>query len=307
MSVIGQNFLYVMLAVLIFALPAVNATDAQNVVQVTSALIFIMGPLGDVVGSVPLLMRSSTAIAIIEELESTLDKASPEKEEIDPAEEAKLHSFREISLRNVSFAYESRSGEGTFRLGPLNLNLKSNELLFIIGGNGSGKSTMMKVLTGLYANNGGSILVDNTPITPEDLAAYRSLFSIIFTDFHLFDRFYGMEDIDQDVVNKLIVDMRLQDVTSIENSKFKNIHLSTGQRKRLALIVALLEQRPILVFDEVAADQDPGFRKYFYETFLHRLKSEGKTIIAVTHDDHYFHVADRVMKMEDGKLTEYTR
>jgi putative ATP-binding cassette transporter len=306
MSVIGQNFLYVLLAFLIFVFPAFGDKDVQNVAQVATAVIFIMGPLGEVVGSVPLLMRSNSAIKIINELEAMLDSVEFDTNGADPSKLARFRSFREISLHDVSFAYEHRPRNGAFRMGPLDLSVKANELLFIIGGNGTGKSTLLKVIAGLYKSQGGSISVDGEIIYDEDLPAYRSLFSIIFTDFHLFDRLYGLEDVDRQDVDKLLVEMRLQDVTGLEDSRFTRIDLSTGQKKRLALIVALLEQRPILVFDEVAADQDPQFRKYFYEVLLHRLQSEGKTIVAVTHDDHYFHVANRTLKMEDGRFVEYT-
>jgi putative pyoverdin transport system ATP-binding/permease protein len=306
MSVIGQNFLYLLLAFLIFVFPAFGDKDVQNVAQVATAVIFIMGPLGEVVGSVPLLMRSNSAIITIKELEATLDSGEFDRDGVDPSRLARFRSFGEISFHDVSFAYEHRPNNGAFRLGPLDLSVKANELLFIIGGNGTGKSTLLKLIAGLYKSQGGSITVDGETIYDEDLPAYRGLFSIIFTDFHLFDRLYGLEDVDREVVDKLLVEMHLQDVTGVEDSRFKRIDLSTGQKKRLALIVALLEQRPILVFDEVAADQDPQFRKYFYEVLLHRLQSEGKTIVAVTHDDHYFHVADRTLKMEDGRFVEYT-
>jgi putative ATP-binding cassette transporter len=306
MSVVGQNFLYVLLAVLIFVFPAFGDRDVQNVAQVATAIIFIMGPLGDVVASVPLLMRSNSAITIIKELEAALDGGEFDGNGVDPSKLARFRSFREISLHDVSFAYEQRPTNGAFRLGPLNLSVNANEVLFIVGGNGSGKSTLLKVITGLYKSQDGSISVDGEIMYDKDLPAYRSLFSIIFTDFHLFDRLYGLENVDRQTVDNLLAEMRLQDVTGIEDGRFKRIDLSTGQKKRLALVVSLLEQRPILVFDEVAADQDPNFRKYFYEVLLHRLQREGKTIVAVTHDDHYFHVADRTLKMEDGKFVEYT-
>jgi putative ATP-binding cassette transporter len=175
------------------------------------------------------------------------------------------------------------------------VSVKPNELLFIVGGNGSGKSTLLKILVGLYAPETGRILLDGEIVHREDLPVYRSLFPIIFTDFHLFDRLYGLQNIDQHVVEDLLAAMRLEHVTRIEDGRFQSTDLSTGQKKRLALIVALLEHRPVLVFDEVAADQDQGFRKYFYEVLLPQLQSEGKTIVAVTHDDHYFHVANRVL------------
>jgi putative ATP-binding cassette transporter len=302
-AVFGQNFPYIVLALLIFVLPAYSAESASNVAPIAAAIIFIMGPLGEVIGAVPLLVQSNAAIATIADLEAALS-AAVEASRPDSLLEQRFRSFREISLQQVLFTYEQKRQNREFQLGPLDLTLKSNEMLFVIGGNGSGKSTLLKVLTGLLPCT-GSILIDRERFRNEDIASYRSLFSIIFTDFHLFDRLYGYKEIDRQLVDELLLEMRLLEVTGVtEDGRFKNINLSTGQRKRLALIVALLEARPILVFDEVAADQDPDFRKYFYEVLLRRLRDEGKTIVAATHDEHYFHVADRVLKMEDGKFVE---
>jgi putative pyoverdin transport system ATP-binding/permease protein len=129
-------------------------------------------------------------------------------------------------------------------------------------------------------------------------------YSRIFTDFHLFDRLYGLEVIDEDRIVQLIDQMGLSEKTAFYEGRFSNIELSTGQRKRLALITVLLENKPILIFDEWAADQDPTFRKHFYHDILPALKKEGKTIIAATHDDHYFHTADRVIEMDFGHFVE---
>jgi putative pyoverdin transport system ATP-binding/permease protein len=307
LSIVGQNFLYVLLAVLIFVFPAFGDKDVQNVTQVATAIIFIIGPLGEVVAAVPLLMRCNSAVRIIRQLEATLDNAEFDDKDVDLATVARFSAFHQISLSGVSFAYEHRPRNGAFHLGPLDLDLKANELLFVVGGNGTGKSTLLKLITGLYKCQQGSIKIDGQIVGDEELPAYRSLFSIVFTDFHLFDRLYGLADVDRQLVDKLLMEMQLQNVTGFEDGRFKRVNLSTGQRKRLALIVALLEQRPILVFDEVAADQDPTFRRYFYEVLLRNFKAEGKTILAVTHDDHYFWVADRTVKMEDGKFVELTR
>lgn len=89
---------------------------------------------------------------------------------------------------------------------------------------------------------------------------------------------------------------------SIRDGSFTTTDLSTGQRKRLALINAWLEERPVLVFDEWAADQDPTFRRIFYTELLPELKRLGKTIIVISHDDRYFDVADRLVRMAAGKV-----
>jgi putative ATP-binding cassette transporter len=200
------------------------------------------------------------------------------------------------------FGYTDSSDRQLFSVGPINETVYQGELLFVTGGNGSGKSTFLKLLTGLYTPRSGIVEIDEIILDRDSIAAYREHFSIVFTDFHLFERLYGLEGIDTVKVNRLIREMELDKKTSFLNGSFTNVMLSTGQRKRLALIAALMDDKPICVFDEVAADQDPTFRKYFYEIFLEQLKKQGKTIVVVSHDDSYFHVADRIIKMDYGKV-----
>ncbi|ETR66800.1 MAG: hypothetical protein OMM_05479 [Candidatus Magnetoglobus multicellularis str. Araruama] len=174
------------------------------------------------------------------------------------------------------------------------------EIVFMIGGNGSGKSTFLKVLTGLYLPFSGHITINGAPAQIDE---QRNLFSAIFTDFHLFDRFYGIQNgIDPKKVNDLLKLMKLDHKVSVKNNQFSTTDLSTGQRKRLAMIIAIMEDKPIYVFDEWAADQSPEFRDYFYYQLLPALKQKGKTVIAVTHDQQYFDIADRILELDYGCL-----
>ncbi len=192
-----------------------------------------------------------------------------------------------------------------FLMGPVNLSIRQGEVLFIVGGNGCGKSTLLKLLTGLYFPlAGGRLTLDNQLVTYDTYQAYRELYSIIFTDFHLFHKLYGLDSIDENQVKQLLKEMEIQNKTDYADNQFTNIDLSTGQRKRLAYISTLLEDKAIFVFDEWAADQDPVYRKLFYEKFLDDLRAMNKTVIAVTHDDNYFDMADRVIKMEEGRLID---
>ena len=213
--------------------------------------------------------------------------------------------FNTLKCENAVFSYADEKYGSSFTLGPMNFELTKNEIVFIVGGNGSGKSTFLKILTSLYRPDEGKIYIDGNPLSSGRLTAYRNLFSPIFVDFHLFERFYGKHELDDDKVDALLDQMGLSGTTDIIDKKITRRELSTGQRKRLALIVSILEDKAIFLFDEVAADQDPVFRKYFYETIIPNLKSKGKTVIAVTHDDKYFSVADRVLKMDYGKLVSY--
>jgi putative ATP-binding cassette transporter len=175
-------------------------------------------------------------------------------------------------------------------------------VIFIVGGNGSGKSTLMTLLIGLYYPENGTIYLNQNVVSPQDYSSYRELFSTIFTDFYIFKKLYGLEHIDENEVNDLLRKMQLEKKTEYVNKQYTNTNLSTGQRKRLAYITGLLEDKSIYVFDEWAADQDPEFRKLFYNQFIDDMRIMGKTVIAVSHDDRYFDTADRIIKMEEGKI-----
>jgi putative pyoverdin transport system ATP-binding/permease protein len=237
-------------------------------------------------------------------MEKELDRLDKEETDSEPKDryEANIKSFEEINYNKLIFDYTNKNGTSGFRLGPIDLTVKKDEILFITGGNGSGKSTLLKLITGLYFPLSGSIEINGKEAGKEEL---RSLFSPIFIDPHIFDRLYGLDYIDSEKVNQMLEQMELNKKTRFEENRFTELDLSTGQRKRLALIAALLEDRPIYIFDEWAAEQDPHFRKYFYETLLPSLKAQNKAIIAVTHDDHYFHAADRIVKLDYGEIKSY--
>jgi putative ATP-binding cassette transporter len=233
--------------------------------------------------------------------EQRLDRFTEIRDERAPAVSVP-RAFREIRLEAVSFEYVDRDGNPLFRVGPLELAVGRGEILFVMGGNGSGKTTLLKLLMGLYPPATGRLSIDDVPVGEAERSSYRSLFSAIFADFHLFRKLYGLPAIRPEAVHALLRQFQLEAKTDFETDHFTNVRLSTGQRKRLAMIVALLEDRPCYVFDEWAADQDPEFRRYFYEELLRDLAARGKTIVAVTHDDRYLHVADRVITMELGQI-----
>jgi putative pyoverdin transport system ATP-binding/permease protein len=301
----SQIFFYTLLAIIIFILPKFAPSSTPEIIKLTTAILFIVGPLESIVGNIQVYINSSVAIGNIYQLEATIDAATKGVPigETQRAEQPPI--FERLELRDVNFYYSDREGKAMFAVGPINLTLRSGEILFLVGGNGSGKSTLLKILTGLYYPHSGQILLDDVEITQADYPNYRELFTTIFTDFHLFDRFYGLDDVNANEVTSLIKLMELEKKTRFIDGHFSNINLSTGQRKRLAYIISLMENKQIYIFDEWAADQDPEFRRYFYEVLLQDLRNQGKTIIAVTHDDHYFDNGDRVLKMDYGQLTEY--
>jgi putative ATP-binding cassette transporter len=188
-------------------------------------------------------------------------------------------------------------------VGPLDLELRPGELLFVVGGNGSGKTTMAKLLTGLYAPEGGQLLWNGAAVTDQNREAYRNTFSAIFADFHLFENLRGVPSEElTGAVEEYLRLFSLEKKLQIVDGRFSTTSLSTGQRKRLAMLVALLEDRPFYLFDEWAADQDPEFREVFYRKLLPELAARGKGVVVITHDDRFFHLAHRVIKLEYGRL-----
>jgi len=298
---------YLLLSVVVFLLPRLVPTYGAVVLMTTAAILFIIGPLQLVVQAAPVFARASAALSSLHELEQRLDTAGAGTAAARNSRKS-FRAFETITLDSACFTYEPMEGAGeAFSVGPLNLEIRRGETLFLVGGNGSGKTTVMKVLTGLYTPQRGAMKVDKEHLQPHNIQAYRELFSTVFVQFHLFDRLYGLENVDEAQVMSVLEELQLVDKTGFENGRFTNLNLSTGQRKRLGLAVCLLENKEIIVFDEWAADQDPHFRQYFYEVVLARLKAQGKTVLAVTHDDRYWHLADRVIKMEYGAIVEEVR
>lgn len=298
-----QTMFYLLVATMVFVAPVFSESFSEVVVKTATAVLFMFGAISTLVGSIPILTQANAAAGAIRTMEDALDHASP------PALKQKqvpFEAFRELSFRDVTFKHHSHEPEPGFAVGPINLTLRAGEMVFVTGGNGSGKSTLIKLLVGLYRPRSGSIEVDGRLVTDEDVEAYRNMFAVVFSDFHLFKRLFGLLDAEQSKIEELLDLLEIQDKTAVSNGTFSTLDLSGGQRKRIALLVAMLENRQIIVLDEWAADQDPYFRRKFYEEMLPALRRQGKTIIAITHDDSYFHLADRQLKLEFGQVAADT-
>lgn len=301
---IGQSFLLFTVAGILFLLPNLKPDDVAIVVPVVAIVLFAAGPIGDVVVAIPALARACTAIDNIYSLERDLKQNQNETEIFAENQPLTEEPFESIECRGLSFSYPDTPGNGhdAFQIQPFDFRVNAGEIVFIVGGNGSGKSTFLKLLTTLYEPASGTILWNGRPVTADRLASYRNLFTPIFTDFHIFKRILGVPNLDENKARELIARMDLVGKTDVKEKRLTHTDLSTGQKKRLALILAKLDDRPIYIFDEWAADQDPTFRRFFYTQLLPEIKAQGHTVIAVTHDDSYFDQADRVLKMEYGRF-----
>ncbi|SOC30002.1 cyclic peptide export ABC transporter [Thalassospira xiamenensis] len=310
-----QLAFYGMMAAMVFIVPIFTSDYHDVAVQTTTAALFMIGPIGAVVASVPSFSDSDVALRKINDIDHQLEDAldaqhaneatngtsSPETlEKLRGA----LGNIAEISLRDVRFAYPGTTDSPGFAVGPINATFKKGEITFITGGNGAGKSTIIAVLTGLRPAAGGSIMVNDCPVPTDALQLYRDHFATVLSDYHLFRELYGIDDIDPKRVETLLKQMEIDDKVELDNNAFSTTSLSQGQRKRLALIAALLEEKPVLVLDEWAADQDPHFRSVFYEKILPSLRKQGKIIICVTHDDRWFDTADTIYHVRDGEFVD---
>lgn len=299
--IMGITAFYILLAIIVFIVPVYSDSIDTDVAKISTAVLFMIGPISVIVQSMSVLGMAEQSANRMMELSKDLEAiCEPIADEGMTFED----KFDQVTFDDVSFTYPNRDPRHGFALGPISLSVKRGELLFITGGNGAGKSTLIKLLTGLYQPTAGKIRINNIQLGPQSLSAYRNLIATVFSDSHLFDELFGTDEITDEDARYWIERFELSHVTGIRDDKFITIALSAGQRKRLALITAILENRPIIVLDEWAADQDPYFRKKFYHEILPELKKRGTTIIAVTHDDHYFEVADRRLHLETGKLTE---
>ncbi|HWK07171.1 MAG TPA: cyclic peptide export ABC transporter [Puia sp.] len=270
------------------------------IVSFVFVLLFLLGPIVSVMTIMPAMSRAAISLKKMTELRKALENLENESS-AEKGKEGKHHDFKTIEFRNFSFSF----GDEKFSVGPINLRIDRNEVVFIYGGNGAGKTTFINAILKLYDIDSGEVYVDNRLIPLEEMDEIKAMFSPIFSDFYLFDEFYGIKDVDLVKASNLLNLFELNEKVTIENGRYSVIDLSTGQRKRLALISALLERRPIMILDEWAADQDPQFRKKFYNEILPLIsREEDKTIIAITHDDKYYHLGDKLLKMEYGQLIE---
>ncbi len=302
--VFSQSSMYVLLGAIVFVVPTFSSAASESLMKTTTALLFVIGACWGLVQTIPVLAAANAAADNVEQLEARL-RSTVVAADVDAA--ALPKRFDKIEMRNIVFRYVDKSSETVFQVGPVDFTLRSGDLVFITGGNGSGKSTFLKVLAGLYEPNAGEITLDGVPVTDRTRETYRALISAIFSDYHLFQRLYGIRDPDPAEVDRLLAQFRLLDKTRLTDGEFRTLDLSGGQRKRLALIVSLLEKRPILLLDEWTADQDPEFRRKFYDELLPALSRAGATVVVVTHDDRYLNELDLPasrLRMDEGRFVE---
>lgn len=293
---IGETLLILLLGAVSFVLPKMfEDIQRGTIMSFVIVLLYLIGPITRILGAVPAVMQLRIAWnrirKFLNDIPSNLNLREP------PVLWDK--KVQHLSTKDIMFSYYE-NGKSVFTVGPIDIEASSGEILFIIGGNGSGKTTFVKLISGLYEPEEGEIRINGKVITGAQLSEY---FSAVFNPIHLFDKIYNAsENADRSMLQEYLQLLDLDKKVVVNDSVYSTINLSGGQRKRLALLQCYLEDSPIYLFDEWAADQDPGYRSFFYRKLLPDMKALGKIVIAVTHDDHYFDVADRILKMSEGKI-----
>jgi putative ATP-binding cassette transporter len=305
MIVTSQISMYILLGAVVFGAPNISdSLGGSSIAKTTTALLFIVGACFGLVQAIPILLNANASADRIERLQAALQDTVAA---IEPIEVKAPKRFDLIEMQNIVFRYVDKFSDTVFKIGPIDFTLRSGELVFITGGNGSGKSTFLRVLSGLYPPDSGDITLDGARINDATRDDYRAMMSAIFFDYHLFQRLYGIPDPDPAEVGRLLRQFRLEDKTGLSNGEFRTLDLSGGQRRRLALIVSLLEKRPIMLLDEWTAEQDPEFRRKFYDELLPEMMQAGATVVVITHDDRYLdelHLPARRIRMDEGRIVD---
>lgn len=308
MFVVGELLFTLAIGAIAILFPLIlKNLETENITSYVFILLYMTGPVHGILDTIPNIIEVRISVkrikSLLEELSIPEDEFTMEiavsDNEIANGLKVSDERYINLKLNDIEYSYD-KNDESSFKVGPISYEFNSGEIIFITGGNGSGKSTLAKLITGLYKPSKGDITLNDIKVSEKKM---NEKYSAVFGDFYLFDKLYGIDYKDKEAeIKKYLEILQLNKRVEIKDGKFSTTKLSTGQKKRLALLVTYLEDRPFYLFDEWAADQDPEFRMFFYDTLLPGLKERGKCVIAITHDDHYFNLADKIIKMEMGIL-----
>jgi putative ATP-binding cassette transporter len=308
-QIIGEVLFYALIGfTLIYNSIFINESP-KSIVNFIFILLYLLSSINSLMVIIPTFVQARIASDKIQKLKKELNNERfqnyIENKGISIAE------FKSLNIFDLKFNYKNDEGQKHFGIGPVNLTLNKGEIVFIYGGNGSGKTTMMNAILGILRSDSGTIIFNEVELNDDNYNDYRTLFSVVFNDFYLFEELYGFDIIPENEINEYLEMFELAEKVSFKDNTFSTNNLSTGQRKRIGLIQVLIRSTPIIVLDEWAADQDPAFRRKFYTQIVPELRNRGFSIIAITHDDAYYNMSDKLYKMEGGQLTllspEYSR
>lgn len=302
----GQVFFYLLIISIPLLALRLQVDNQAIITGFILMLLYMSSRISEFVGAIPIFHRADVSKKKIESLGIELGQEAlalaPGPALAGAAMQAR---FTGIEMRKLSYQYQAEADEDSFQLGPISVAFAPGEIVFVIGGNGSGKSSFARLLTGLYTPSGGELRISGELVDDSNRDEYRQHFSAVFADFHLFKNLYeAMPDERKRRAERFLETLQLSNKVKLSDSSFSTVALSSGQRKRLALLTSFLEDRQVYVFDEWASDQDPAFKQVFYYEILPELAARGKTVIVISHDDHYYRAARRIVRFEDGQIIE---
>jgi putative ATP-binding cassette transporter len=296
---------FLILGLLLFALPALSKISLPALTGYVIGFLYILNPMEAILSRFPEMSQAVISVQQLQRLDLQLDEKA-DAVDGQPAQSEGAEGeprWRRLTFSAVTHQYYNERDERNFTLGPIDLTLQPGETVFLVGGNGSGKTTLAKLIMGLYLPETGEVRLDDERIDDANREKLRSLFSVVFSDFYLFENLLGLDKPHLVAETQTyLAHLQLESKVKVDGGTLSTINLSQGQRKRLALLTAYLEDRPIYLFDEWAADQDPQFKEVFYRQLLPGLKARGKTVIVISHDDRYYGLAERLIKLDSGKV-----
>ncbi|MBV6646822.1 MAG: ATP-binding cassette domain-containing protein [Cyclobacteriaceae bacterium] len=292
------------IAILIIVIGRTQFVEISFFGEYLTLVLFTVAPLSSAAGFLGSIKKIEVALEQVERAGMSLNDL-PGHEMLEPGTNKWTPDRPILELRSVEHEYYHVDEEENFNLGPIDLAIRGGEILFLIGGNGSGKTTLAKLISGLYTPKSGEVYYKNQKVKPDLVEDFRDRFSAIFTDSLVFEELLHLKKGRLEKEGKELIEaFGLKKKVRIENGRFTTTKLSEGQRKRLGLIKSFLEDKEIYLFDEWAANQDPSFKEIFYTSILAKLKDKGKAVIVITHDDQYFDLADKTVKLMNGKLSD---
>jgi putative ATP-binding cassette transporter len=296
----GQAIIYAVIGLMVFVYPSYTAIGNEVILGYVIAILYASGPLEQVINTYPVFMRAVVSLRNIGELNDELTQAG---DDIDKSyrEVFAQAPYRDLVCKDVIYEHR-KNGEVHYAVGPIDFQLETGEIVFIIGGNGSGKSTFAKMLCGLYIPSGGEIRLNGVAVNSSNRSDYRELFSAVFSDFHMFSNAPDLHKIERINESDLVELFGFSGMLNETGLAIEVEKLSQGQRRRLVLLLSILDAKDVYVFDEPGSDLDPAFKHVFYTELLPYLKKMGRSVVVISHDDRYFDCADRIVEFAGGRV-----
>lgn len=303
-TIFATSTFYLALLTIGFLTPTLVPELEDRIHKVIAALLFTLAPLAQLVNGVPILVKAEAAVRQLYAAEAELDSRPSAANEGPNGDQ---RSFETLEFSRVFFHLSSKTPERRFVVGPVDLLLSPGDRLFLVGANGSGKSTLLRGLAGLYPPDGGEIHLGGRLVTDLNRSAHRALFTGILRAPGPEEGLSELSSEELEVLKTYAPETYRTLLPGPQDATCPGLGRALDLAVPRALATVLLENRPICVFDDIMAGRDIESRRCFYEEILGSLSHEGRTTLVVSHDEAFFHVADRFLYVNDGEVMEQAK